>query len=319
MKIFFRALPWSHGTLGFMVSCKLKIIPSTNYVELKYQPFFSKEEFLKSFEEISHDPNGPLFVEGISFSENTAVLMTGNLIDKIDENNGKLNPIGRWYKPWFYSHVEELLNRKSPVIEYIPLRDYYHRHTRSLFWEMQHILPFGNDPLFRFFMGWMLPLKVSLLKITQTQATEKLFREKFIFQDMLVPMGVLDKTIQFFDQNYEVYPLWLCPHKVFNTGKYQGFLKPSKHVSDFEMFVDVGAYGPPRKKFNHLIDMPKMEKFVRDLKGYQALYAHTYMNSQEFREMFDHTLYDQMRKTLNAQKAFPEVFVKVFGKAKQTK
>lgn len=25
----------------------------------------------------------------------------------------------------------------SKFVEYIPLRDYYHRHTRALFWEIQ--------------------------------------------------------------------------------------------------------------------------------------------------------------------------------------
>jgi delta24-sterol reductase len=83
------------------------------------------------------------------------------------------------------------------------------------------------------------------------------------------------------------------------------------------MFVDVGAYGPPHKKpYNHMKDMPKMEKFVRDIKGYQALYAHTYMTESEFREMFDHTLYDQMRTKLNANEAFPQVYFKVSGKGK---
>lgn len=30
-----------------------------------------------------------------------------------------------------------MLKQNTPVIEYIPLREYYHRHTRSIFWELQ--------------------------------------------------------------------------------------------------------------------------------------------------------------------------------------
>lgn len=30
-----------------------------------------------------------------------------------------------------------MLKQNAPVIEYIPLREYYHRHTRSIFWELQ--------------------------------------------------------------------------------------------------------------------------------------------------------------------------------------
>lgn len=46
----------------------------------------------------------------------------------------QLNEIGKWYKPWFFSHVKKTHDGQ---IEYIPLREYYHRHTKSLFWELQ--------------------------------------------------------------------------------------------------------------------------------------------------------------------------------------
>lgn len=59
-----------------------------------------------------------------------------------------------------------------------------------------------------------------------------------------------------------------------------------------------------------------MERFVIDNHGYQALYAVTYMNKDEFREMFDHTLYDQLRKKYNAEDAFPDVYTKVANKRK---
>lgn len=35
---------------------------------------------------------------------------------------------------------------QEEAVEYVPLRHYYHRHTRSLFWEIQDIIPFGNHP-----------------------------------------------------------------------------------------------------------------------------------------------------------------------------
>ena len=37
---------------------------------------------------------------------------------------------GRWFKPWFFKHVESFLD-KGEGLEYIPLRDYFHRHSRS--------------------------------------------------------------------------------------------------------------------------------------------------------------------------------------------
>lgn len=41
------------------------------------------------------------------------------------------------------------------------------------------------------------------------------------------------------------------------------------------------------------------------------LYADTYMTREEFRSMFDHTLYDRLREELDCKDAFPEVYDKV--------
>lgn len=41
------------------------------------------------------------------------------------------------------------------------------------------------------------------------------------------------------------------------------------------------------------------------------LYADTYMSREEFRAMFDHKLYDNLREKLDCKLAFPEVYDKV--------
>lgn len=46
------------------------------------------------------------------------------------------------------------------------------------------------------------------------------------------------------------------------------------------------------------------------------LYADTYTTREEFRKMFDHSLYDKMRARLKCEKAFPEVYDKVCRKAR---
>ena len=41
------------------------------------------------------------------------------------------------------------------------------------------------------------------------------------------------------------------------------------------------------------------------------LYADSYLSQEQFRKMFDHSLYDKMRNELNCEKAFPEIYDKV--------
>jgi delta24-sterol reductase len=55
----------------------------------------------------------------------------------------------------------------------------------------------------------------------------------------------------------------------------------------------------------------RVEKYVRDAQGFQALYADCFMDEAEFRQMFDHTTYDKLRAKYGCDDAFPTVFQKV--------
>jgi hypothetical protein len=43
--------------------------------------------------------------------------------------------------------------------------------------------------------------------------------------------------------------------------------------------------------------------------SFQMLYADSYMTKEEFRQMFDHTMYDRLRSQLKCTDAFPEVII----------
>lgn len=61
----------------------------------------------------------------------------------------------------------------------------------------------------------------------------------------------------------QVYPLWLCPFILPNN---PGMVHPKG--DETELYVDVGAYGEPRRKqFEARASMRQMEKFVRSIHG----------------------------------------------------
>ncbi|XP_043855877.1 delta(24)-sterol reductase [Dromiciops gliroides] len=300
----FYAVPWSCGTLGFLVAAEIRIIPAKKYVKLRLEPVHGLKEICAKFTEESQRKENH-FVEGLLYSLEEAVIMTGVMTDDVEPS--KLNRIGNYYKPWFFKHVEEYLKKDQKGLEYIPLRHYYHRHTRSIFWELQDIIPFGNNPIFRYLFGWLVPPKISLLKLTQGETLRKLYEQHHVVQDMLVPMKVLERAIQTFHNDLHVYPIWLCP---FILPSQPGMVHPKG--DETELYVDIGAYGEPQvKHFEARSCMRQMEKFVRSVHGFQMLYADCYMNREEFWEMFDGSLYHQLRKELNCKDAFPEVFDKI--------
>ncbi|KAG4065942.1 hypothetical protein HA402_000001 [Bradysia odoriphaga] len=199
-----------------------------------------------------------------------------------------------------------MMKSNKQVVEYIPLKDYFHRHSRSIFWELQDIVPFGNNILFRYLFGWLMPVKVSLLKITQTAAIKKLYEENHIIQDMLVPISKMEQCLRDIDDAVQVYPIWLCP---FNLPNDPGMVHPRTETS--QMYVDIGIYGVPQRSFDAKPVTRRIESLVADCDGFQMLYADTYRTEEEFRKMFDHSLYDKMRTKYDCKSAFPEVFGKV--------
>lgn len=308
-KELFYNIPWSYGTLGFLVAAEIKIIPLKKYIKLTYEPCESKKEYIDLMEKYCREDKVD-FIETLAYSEERAVVMTGEMVDNYESD--KYNAISRFWKPWFFIHVRSFF-KKGKGVEYIPAPDYFHRHTKSIFWEMEEIIPFGNHPLFRYLLGWMASPKVSFLKLTTTKELFKVYEEKHVDQDMLVPYKTLGETLSVFEKNWEMYPLWLCPCRIPKT-EVRGLVNPDFDEDD--LYIDVGAYGVPKlvhtdKKYDPKKNLRNVEDFVLKKKGYQALYAMTLLERDDFEKMFDHKNYKELRKKYKCDGAFPEVYDKI--------
>ncbi|WP_347257252.1 FAD-binding protein, partial [Methylocaldum sp.] len=64
----FYLIPWSHGTLGFLVAVQLRIIPAKKYVRLHYRPVYSLDDMVDVFEAESRNKEKNDFVEGLVYS-----------------------------------------------------------------------------------------------------------------------------------------------------------------------------------------------------------------------------------------------------------
>jgi delta24-sterol reductase len=129
---------------------------------------------------------------------------------------------------------------------------------------------------------------------------------------MLVPISKLSESLDVFEEEFGLYPIWMCPLRIPEGDQTGGFLRPRGSAED-GMYVDLGAYGSPQpgRPFVARESLRRVEAFVRRVGGYQALYADTYMTRKEFREMFDHRLYDRLRREMGCTRAFPEVYDKI--------
>ncbi len=110
----YHCLPWSHGTLGFLVGLELQIVRVKPYVHMRYIPVKGKKEYCDIMRELSgaNDPkkDTPDYLEATVYNKNEAVIMVGNFADvDTPQKEAKVNHVTRWYKPWFYKYVETFL------------------------------------------------------------------------------------------------------------------------------------------------------------------------------------------------------------------
>lgn len=169
--------------------------------------------------------------------------------------------------------------------------------------------------MFRYLFGWLQPIKHSFLKLTQAEAVKKIYENTQVFQDLMVPTSKMTDSLRAIDRLLKVYPLWLCPFRLWND---PGLLRTSDGL-DTDVYVDVGIYGTVRVKRNEYHverTMHELEDIVVKFNGFQMLYGDTYRTRDEFRQMFDHGLYDQVRKQYKCKEAFPEIYDKVNKKVR---
>lgn len=79
----FYAVPWSCGTLGFLVAAEIRIIPAKKYVKLCFEPVRGMEAICDKFTRESQRPENH-FVEGLLYSLDEAVIMTGVMTDEME-------------------------------------------------------------------------------------------------------------------------------------------------------------------------------------------------------------------------------------------
>jgi len=181
----FYALPWSHGTLGFLVAVELEIIPIKPYVHVRYLPCHTQAELCEQMKKLSEAEDPPEFLEATVYSKEKSVIQIGEFAEvDTPEKRRKVNGVNHFWKPWYYLHVKQALTSKGGFDEYIPVRHYHHRFTRSIFWELRDLIPFGNHPLYRYLLGWLGAPKVSFIKLTMTPQIRREVLYKHVVQDM---------------------------------------------------------------------------------------------------------------------------------------
>jgi Delta24-sterol reductase len=139
----FHAVPWSYGALGMLVGCEFRLVPVQPYMRVTYVPVRGTlQQMADAYHQLLVPADRPWaeYVEGLIFTSTTGIVTIADYADTAEATRvGPINRMGRWHAQWFHRYAESILLRQAekdgePFVEYVPARDYFLRHTRSLYW-----------------------------------------------------------------------------------------------------------------------------------------------------------------------------------------
>ncbi|WP_320781217.1 FAD-binding protein [Streptomyces sp. CRN 30] len=309
----FHALPWSRGSLGFLVAVELRVVPAHAWVEVRYHPVTGLVDLCRDLTRLADTADGPAFVEGFVTGHDEGVVVTGEFADRA---KGQRSRVHRWYAPWFPAHARNCA-RAGGRVEYLPLRHYHRRHRRGPFAAGALLAPFGGHPLFRLPLGWATRSGSAFLGPVLTRRIRHHLRRDVVAQEALVPAQHLEELVRHCRQVYEIDELWVRPVRLTRGGT-PGLVGPGPEVGpgQRQLFMDVtvvsGVPGPVRRgePWDPRDATRRFAAWVGGRKGFQAPYGPSESSRDEYRAMFDCWLYDRVRLAYGAEGVFVDAYDK---------
>lgn len=322
----FRVIPWSHGSLGFLVAVELRILPAPSFVSVRYHPAYSFEACEELMGELACSSNPPYFLEAFVYSPEQSIVVEANLATfrETQSEHIHVNCIGKWWKPFFHDYAKSLLSSLAPGSyreELIPIDDYLMRHDRSMCLTASHIVPYSTRRWFQMFFGWLLPVHMPLLKSLRSTKEREQSMRKYVFQDFCVPVSRFIATAEWLDANFGIYPLLVYPCLIIDRGGLVRLRnnrgKPFSGRIERSFYVDFGIFGQPKAikrgddRFPTVTKCRELFSLVCSWGGFQHTYCDIFAAKQEFEKMFDHSLWRKMRSKYGAVGVFPTIYDKV--------
>ncbi|KAF2643711.1 24-dehydrocholesterol reductase-like protein precursor [Massarina eburnea CBS 473.64] len=301
----FRGAAGAVGTLGIATLIELQLIQAKKFVKTTYHPTRSVSQAVQEVREQTEKSTNH-YVDGILFSKDHGAIITGEMTDDIPVDHKPQTFSSPW-DPWFYLHVESRTKSASePVIEYIPLAEYMFRYDRGGFWVGRSAFKYMHFP-FNKFTRWFLDdfLHTRMLYRSLHASGES---QRYVVQDMALPYPNAEKFIDYTDDSFGIWPLWLCPLKQSPQPTMHPHTKGA--LKDSQM-LNVGLWGfGPKDPKQFLKKNRDLENTLGELGGMKWLYAHTYYSEGDFWKQFDRNWHEELRKKYGAT-TLPGVHEKV--------
>lgn len=297
------------GTFGVTTLVELQLQEAKKFVETTYTPIIGMKDAIEKLQAATKDPELD-YVDGIMFSKTDGAIITGRLTNEA-KNGMAVQTFSNARDPWFYLHVKEAISKsRKPTTEAIPLAEYLFRYDRGGFWVGASAFDYFKFPFNKSTRWWLDDFLHTRMMYTALLASGQ--SKKYVVQDLALPYSAAEQFVNYTDEAFGIYPLWLCPLK-------QSPL-PTMHPHSNELEVDgktlkqmlnIGLWGHGPQNYEDFVARNKdLECKLKELGGMKWLYAHTYYDEDQFWEMFDRKWYEALREKYDAE-SLSSVYEKV--------
>jgi delta24-sterol reductase len=297
------------GSMGVTTLVELQLREAKKFVETTYHPVSGMAEAIKKLKEFTANQDLD-YVDGIMFSKTQGGIVTGKMTNEAKEGV-HIQCFSDAKDPWFYLHVQDKTKDASrPITEAIPLAEYLFRYDRGGFWVGASAFKYFKFPFNKFTRWFLDDFLHTRMMYTALHASGQ--SKKYVVQDLALPYSTAADFVNYTDEAFGIYPLWLCPLK-------QNPL-PNMHPqsADYEadgetlkQMLNIGLWGFGPQNHDAFVEANRnLERKLRELGGMKWLYAHTYYDEDEFWKMYDREWYDRLRRKYNAT-SLPSVYEKV--------
>ncbi|KPI36065.1 Delta(24)-sterol [Cyphellophora attinorum] len=311
----FNGCSGTFGTIATVTLLKIKLLPARDFVEMTYHPVDSFPDAQGLMAELS-SLEAIDFVDGIMFSKSQGVIVSGRMVN-LDEYESSVAPpmvtFSQRWDQWFYLHAENAMSRqslcKSPHRELATLPEYLFRYDRGAFWTGKFVFQWFGVPfnrMTRYLLNWLMDTRTLYHGLHASK-----LGAAYIIQDFSLPDSKAVEFLDWLDETYEFYPLWLCPLKQNDRNSLNPHVPCSETPgrSTGEQLLNIGVWTKCPDE-GRLPSNRKLEAKLRELQGMKWLYADTFYTEEEFWSIYDREEYDSLRQKYSAE-YLPNVWRKV--------
>ncbi|KAM6532968.1 hypothetical protein FALCPG4_006003 [Fusarium falciforme] len=321
----FRGAAGAVGSLGVTTLLELQLKEAKKFVRTTYHRTSSVAEAVARIRAETENPAND-YVDGILFSKDHGVVVTGTLTDDKPADTKIQTFSGAW-DPWYYLHVQDRTRNvpsagptvdsaasSSSPVDYIPLAEYFFRYDRGGFWVGAAAFDYFKGVPFNRFFRWFLDdfLHTRMLYRALHGSGES---ARFIVQDLGLPYRTAEAFVDYTAENFNIWPLWLCPLKQTPPPTFHPHTGEAETAADGTVStppsLNIGLWGwGPTDPDEFVTKNRALEDKLVELGGLKWLYAHTYYNEEEFWKLYDRPWYEALRKKYHAD-TLPTVHDKV--------